>query len=86
MLTSGAVSYPTLSAEGVMRLDPDVIIEFSSGATDAATRRRQWNRMRSLRAVQTGRVHVFTDEFLPVPGPRFVRFAETIARAIRGDR
>jgi hypothetical protein len=30
-------------------------------------------------------VYVFTDEFLSVPGPRFLRFAETIAHAIRGD-
>ena len=86
VLTSEAVAYPTLSAEGLIRLDPDVIIEFSSRGTDAAALRRQWNDMSSLRAVRTGRVHVFTGEFLSVPGPRFVRFAETIARAIRGDR
>lgn len=84
-LTSGSVSYPTLSAEGVVRLDPDVIIEFSSGSVDAAALRRQWRRLDSVRAVRNGRVHVFTDEFLSVPGPRFVRFADTIARAIRGE-
>jgi iron complex transport system substrate-binding protein len=84
-LTSGSVSYPTLSAESVIRLDPDVIIEFSSGSVDAAARQRQWRRLDSVRAVRNGRVHVFTDEFLNVPGPRFVRFAGTIARAISGD-
>jgi iron complex transport system substrate-binding protein len=81
-LTSGVVSYPTLSVEGVMRLDPDVIVEFAAGGLDAAVLRRQWSRLGSLRAVKTGRVHVFTDDFLPVPGPRFVRFAETIARVL----
>lgn len=86
VLTSRAVAYPTLSAEGVMRLDPDVIIEFSSSGTDAAALRRQWNRLDSVRAVKKGRVYVFTGEFLSVPGPRFARFAETIARSIRGDR
>lgn len=86
VLTSRAVAYPTLSAEGVMRLDPEVIIEFSSSGADAAVLRRQWNRLDSVTAVRTGRVHVFAGEFLAVPGPRFVRFAETVARAIRGDR
>jgi iron complex transport system substrate-binding protein len=86
VLTSRAVAYPTLSAEGVIRLDPDVIVEFSSGRTDAAVLRRQWNRLASIRAVKTDRIYVFTGEFLSVPGPRFVRFAETIARSIRGDR
>jgi ABC-type Fe3+-hydroxamate transport system substrate-binding protein len=76
------VSYPTLSAEGVMRLDPDVIVEFAPGGADRAALRRQWNALGSLGAVKTGRVHVFTDDFLPVPGPRFVRFAETIATVL----
>jgi iron complex transport system substrate-binding protein len=86
VLTSRAVAYPALSAEGVIRLDPDVIIEFAAGGVDAAALRRQWDRLDSVAAVRTGRVHVFTDEFLSVPGPRFVRFAEPIARAIRGER
>jgi iron complex transport system substrate-binding protein len=86
VLTSGTVAYPTLSAEGVMRLNPDVIIEFSSGGADAEALRRQWSRLDSVRAVRNGRVHVFTGEFLSVPGPRFARFAGTIARAIRGER
>ena len=81
-LTSGAVSYPTLSVEGLLRLDPDVIVEFAAGRPDAAALRRQWNGLDSLRAVKTGRVHVFTDDFLAVPGPRFVRFADTIARLL----
>lgn len=85
-LTSRAVAYPTLSVEGVIRLDPDVIVEFSSSGADPAALRRQWNRLDSLTAVKTGHVYVFAGEFLSVPGPRFVRFADTIARSIRGVR
>jgi iron complex transport system substrate-binding protein len=86
VLTSSAIAYPVLSAEGVMRLDPDVIIEFSSAAVDASALRRQWDRLNALKAVTSQRVYVFTGPMLSVPGPRFVRFAETIARSIRGDR
>jgi iron complex transport system substrate-binding protein len=82
VLTSRAVPYPTLSAEGLMRLDPDVIVEFAPGGSDAGMLRQQWNVLQSLRAVKTGRVYVFTHDFLSVPGPRFVRFAETIARTL----
>jgi iron complex transport system substrate-binding protein len=84
-LTSGTVSYPTLSVEAVMRLDPDVIIEFAAGAKDAGALRRQWNVLDSVRAVKMNRVFVFTGDFLSVPGPRFARFAATIARSIRGE-
>jgi iron complex transport system substrate-binding protein len=80
-----AEDFRRLTAEGVMRLDPDVIIEFSSG-TDAAALRRQWNRLDSVQAVRNGRIYVFTGEFLSVPGPRFARVAETIARSIRGGQ
>jgi iron complex transport system substrate-binding protein len=86
VLTSAAVAYPTLSAEGIMRLDPDVIIEFSSRIGNAASLRRDWQRLNSIKAVQRGRVHVFTGEFLSVPGPRFVRLVTELARAIRGER
>jgi iron complex transport system substrate-binding protein len=81
-LTSRAVSYPIVSVEGLMRLDPDVIVELAPGRPDAATLRRQWNALDAIRAVKSGRVYVFTDDFLSVPGPRFVRFAETIARVL----
>lgn len=85
VISSNAVSYPTLSAEGLARLDPDVIIEFSPDGSDAAGRRRQWDRLASLRAVRNSRIYVFTGEFLSVPGPRFVRFAETIGRSIGAE-
>jgi iron complex transport system substrate-binding protein len=81
-LTSRTVPYPTLSAEGLMRLNPEVIVEFAPGSEDAAALGRQWNTLGSLQAVKTGRVHVFAHDFLAVPGPRFVRFAETLAKAL----
>ena len=81
-LTVGPASYPTLSVEGLLRLDPDVIVEFAADGANATALRQQWDALGSLRAVTTGRVHVFTDDFLSVPGPRFVRFAETIAHVL----
>ena len=82
VLTPGAVVYPTLSVEGVMRLDPDVIVEFAAGRQDPLALAREWRALDSLRAVKAGRVHVFTDDFLSVPGPRLVRFTETLSRAL----
>lgn len=81
-LDSVAARYPTLSIEGVARLDPDVIVEFAPAGTDGAAWLQQWTVHRALRAVRTSRVHVFTDDFLPVPGPRFVRFAGPLAQVL----
>jgi iron complex transport system substrate-binding protein len=82
VLTSRSVPYPTLSAEGLLRLDPDVIVEFAPGSPDIGARRRQWNAMGALQAVKADRVHLFADNFLAVPGPRFVRFAGTLAHTL----
>jgi iron complex transport system substrate-binding protein len=82
-LPPGPASYPTLSLEGVARLDPDVIVEFAPGLGDPRPLVRDWAGLRSLRAVKEGRVYVFTEDYLSVPGPRFVRFAEVLAAALR---
>lgn len=85
-LPAGGTSYPTLSVEALMRLDPDVIVEFAPGQQDPEALVREWDTLGSLRAVKTGRVHVFTHDFLSVPGPRLVRFVEALARAIHPER
>ena len=81
----GPVLHPSLSAEGLMRLDPDVIVEFAPGAASAERHLRAWQTLGLLRAVRTHRVVVFTDDFLMVPGPRFVEFVGRFARAIRPE-
>lgn len=81
----GPASYPLFSAEAVLRLDPDVIVEFAPRQGDPAALRREWGALRSLSAVRGDRVFVFTHDFLSVPGPRLVRFIEDLARALHPD-
>lgn len=85
VLAETAVAYPTLSAEGLMRLDPDAVIECAPLRGDPETLRGEWNALPSLRAVRTGRVAVFTQACLSVPGPRLVRLLEDMAKALHPD-
>lgn len=78
----GPVLHPALSAESLLRLNPDAIVEFAAGAKDGTAIRDEWRALPSLSAVRRQRVFVFTEGFLPVPGPRLVRFVETLARAL----
>lgn len=78
---AGPAPYPVLSAEGLLRLDPDVIVEFAPDARDPKAIQREWLALPSLRAVREKRVLVFTEAFVAVPGPRLLRFVETMARA-----
>jgi iron complex transport system substrate-binding protein len=65
---------------------PDVIVEIHGGevlSDEAAAREAQvWSALASVPAVQRGRVHVLSGQELVVPGPRIVRAAERLARAI----
>jgi iron complex transport system substrate-binding protein len=63
--------YPNLSAEAIVKMDPDVIIVSHSTPFDADVRAREpW---RSLRAVRTGRVlRPPSDDIMERDGPRIV--------------
>jgi iron complex transport system substrate-binding protein len=81
----GPVLHPSLSAEALLRLDPDVVVEFAPNGGDPQRLRSEWQALASLRAVRTGRVYVFTQDLLPVPGPRLVRFVGDLARTLHPD-
>lgn len=82
VLPPGPLPYPTLSAEGLLRLDPEVVVDFATNERDVQRVREGWGRLTSLRAVQNSRVVVFNQDFMAVPGPRLVRFIGELARAI----
>jgi iron complex transport system substrate-binding protein len=80
------VYYPDISAEGLWRIDPDVIVVFEPGAPSAEAVRAEWTtHAPSLKAVRSGRVLVFIQDYLSIPGPRLVRFLEDLARALHPE-
>jgi iron complex transport system substrate-binding protein len=85
VIPAGPVLHPQLSAEGLLRLNPDAIVEFASGGGDPEQLKAEWGALGSLDAVRRGRVFVFTQDFLPVPGPRLIRFVQELARALDPD-
>lgn len=73
--------YPNLSAEAVVKMDPDVIVVARDTPFDADVRAREpW---RSLRAVQLGRVlRPPSDDIMERDGPRIVDGLEWLQRAL----
>ncbi len=78
-----------VSTELVLKSAPDVIIELKyTGALDdkAVSRERAvWNALPAVPAVRRGRVHLLVGDDLVVPGPRIVRAAERLARALHPE-
>jgi len=83
------VKYATLSQEGVMALNPDVIIDVvadieSRGATVASVK-ADWSSLGEVAAVASGRVYVLGSDYVEIPGPRVALLVKDVARALHPD-
>lgn len=82
----GDQPYPMMTAEGLLRTQPDLIFDMvadleEQGLTEEDVL-QQWQSLSDLKAVQQGRVVLFTEDFVVIPGPRFVQILEKMARAL----
>lgn len=77
-VTGKIAEYPALSAEGILQLNPDVIIEFGETASEEASAAAlaSWQSLSGLKAVRRGRVHYLGGPQYTIPGPRIL---ETLA-------
>lgn len=86
---SETIAYPLVSAEGILRMNPDVIIEMIPNleaiATPEAKIRAAWDTLPGLPAAKNGRVHLLRGDYVSIPGPRVVQVLEDVARALHPD-
>ena len=81
----GPVEFPKLSAEALLTLNPDVIIDLLPDASPAKknTALGLWQTLPKLRAVELGRVFIFTEEYMVNPGPRVPLILEKFREVIK---
>jgi iron complex transport system substrate-binding protein len=67
-------AYPTITAEAVIRLAPDVIIELSMSYIDNDNNQQHicddWKVLKNVPAVRTGRIYCLSGDYMTIPGPR----------------
>jgi iron complex transport system substrate-binding protein len=85
----GGAKYPKLTAEGVLLLDPDVIVDLfadikASGRSEDEVL-ADWRSIPGARAVAAGRVHILTEMYAVRPGPRFISLVEDLARILHPE-
>jgi iron complex transport system substrate-binding protein len=72
---------PTLSAEGIIHLSPDVIIDIQVDGTDTARSVSDWQSLsNSVPAVRNRRILTLTEDFASIPGPRTPLLLEKIVQ------
>lgn len=80
------LEYPSLSAEGILRLDPDILIELVADQEYdkelEKTALAAWQTLPNFRAAQENRIHILFGNYLTIPGPRVVLTLEALARGM----
>ena len=83
-------AFPKVSKEGMIEMDPDIIIDLCSDLEKQNITREevleQWRKMTDIKAVREKRVYVLTDDFATIPGPRFPMLLEKLADTIHPSR
>jgi iron complex transport system substrate-binding protein len=84
------VGYPVITPEGILWLNPDVIVDLlPKNLLDEVDRKSvvaDWNELARVEAVKNRRVLLFDQDYASVPGPRFMYLVEDLARALHPKR
>jgi iron complex transport system substrate-binding protein len=85
----GRKGFLQISSEGILRLNPDIIIEtlpsIGGIGQDQAEARKAWASLPQVNAVKNDRVYLFSEDYMVIPGPRFVNILEKFAQAIHPE-
>jgi len=81
----GALSFPRLSREAIIFLNPDVIIDVIPGVLNLEAVRRDWLSLTSVEAIKHNRLILLTDERDTVPGPRIYQTLDILSRAFHPE-
>jgi len=85
----GDIPFPEVSKEGLLSLDPDMIIDLVPDMEKRGFKADQlladWNSFAMLRAVKEQKVTIFGEGFMVIPGPRFISIIEAMAKVLHPE-
>jgi cobalamin transport system substrate-binding protein len=83
---NGNIRYPAVSIEGLLRMNPDVIIDLVTDYRDSGLKEEnlleEWTEVRGTSAYESGQVYVMGEDFWTLPGPRFIRIVEELSQIL----
>ncbi|MFC1541465.1 ABC transporter substrate-binding protein [Candidatus Latescibacterota bacterium] len=81
------ISFPVVSKEGILYLNPEIIIEMiPSTEVSEDMIIKEWESVADVEAVKNKRVYAFKQDYAIIPGPRFILFLEDLARTLHPER
>jgi iron complex transport system substrate-binding protein len=89
VLKGGQRGFFQISAESVLRMNPDVILEILPSVGNDPAQQAQalkpWQTLPRLSAVRNHRIDLLTQDYMVIPGPRFGQILLQFARAIHPE-
>ncbi len=83
------ITYPMLSAEGLIHLNPDIIFDFivnlEKNNLDRELVLKDWQTIKSVEAVKNNRVKILSTDYISIPGPRFILLLKDLAKTIHPE-
>ncbi len=85
----GLIRYPTVTGEGITRMNPEVIIEVVPDLNDRGLKKetliKEWESLPWVDALKNHRIYIFGQDYVATPGPRFILILEEMARSIHPE-
>lgn len=82
-------SVPSLSVEGIMQLNPQIIFDIYPEAedhnSDLVQVLRQWHNLKYVDAIKNNRIHLIEQNYATIPGPRIFLLLDQLARLIHPE-
>tara|TARA_R110002049_G_scaffold221841_24_gene393372 strand:+ start:804 stop:1715 length:912 start_codon:yes stop_codon:yes gene_type:complete len=82
-------SVPSLSVEGIMQLNPQIIIDIYPEADDHSSDleqvMKQWHSLKYVDAIKNNRIHIIEQNYATIPGPRIFLLLDELARLIHPE-
>lgn len=79
--------YPQVPLEEVIHLAPEVIVEVAVPPSNLAADEvmEAWSHLTAIPAVRDGRVHVLSEDYMLIPGPRSIQTARLLQPLLHPD-
>tara|TARA_R110001606_G_scaffold361754_7_gene515408 strand:- start:331112 stop:332023 length:912 start_codon:yes stop_codon:yes gene_type:complete len=82
-------SVPSLSVEGIMQLNPQIIVDIYPEADDHNSDLKhvlqQWYGLKYVDAIKNNRIHLIEQNYATIPGPRIFLLLDQLARLIHPE-
>lgn len=83
------LNVPSLSVEGIIQLNPDIIIDIYPEDDDHNADLQQvlqrWQSLKHINAVKNNRIYIVEESYATIPGPRIILLLEKFARLIHPE-